>query len=464
MRKILSLLLTLCLFLTPVHAMAEGTCTQVQISDISLAIGDLDNRITLGMSLLLTMLSGDKGASLSLAVNDAEDNSLAAGGVSVDANGLTVLIDGMQSVYHLSYEALAALYPEEAGMSPDQLEKMFNLPVPANNEELPNSFTTFAEHLTGICNEVLSDAEPAPTGVETVSVFDAEYELQRVDLTVPAEAIQKVCLALLDEMSALSVGASDPFATARDELTDIDQDLTMRLWYNEDRSVVRVESDLYTADGEFLMPLVGEFLESETEGVFFQISTLESRDESTVQTGVFTNKDLSGAVQFGLFADSFDANGDMENTLQLLFGSDTYDDSDSLYAALSSTDASGTTELGCRYIYQYFSEDPIDLYSGYLLSWYTTYDDQMVKTDSNGLGFVLNIVRGSYDTDGTLSTEGVASIVEIDQMSEADIQQAQAELQGVLQNFIMGAMSDPGVQQLFILFSGMFNFIQSHNM
>lgn len=458
MRKILSLFLTLCLFLTPVHAMAEGTYTQVQISDISLSIGDMENPISLGMSLLLTMLNGDKGASLSLAVNDGQNNTLAASGISMDANGLTVLIDGMQSVYHLSYEALAELYPEEAGISPENLEKMFNRPVTANHEELASPFTTFAEHLAGICNEVLAEAEQTPIGVEAVNVFDAEYELQRVDLLIPAEGMQKVCLALLDEVSALAAEYPDQFAIDQDMLAQVRDELdcpevTMYLWYNEDRSVVRMESDLYSASGEYIMTVVGELLNTEAEGLCFQISLL---DGSTTEEGLYFVQDPSGAKQFGFFVNSIDTFDNTEQTVDLYFGSDTYEDLDSLYTVLSYTDDWSTTELGCRYIYQDFSEDSVEQYGGYLIIWYDTYDDQMVQTDSYNLGFTMDISRGSYDTDGTLSTDGAASIVEIDQMSDEDIQQTQAELNRVLQKFILDATGDPGVRQLVILFSGMF--------
>lgn len=478
MRKILSLLLTLCLFLTPMHAMAEGTCTQVQISDISLAIGDMENPITFGLSLLLTTLNGDKGTSLSLSVNNAENNTLAAGGVSVDANGLTWLISGMQTAYHLSFESLAALYSEQTGVSPDELETLFNddlekllnRPVTANNEEVTNSFQMSAEHLISICNEVLSDAEQTPIGVETVSVFDAEYELQRIDFTIPAEGMQKVCLTLLDEMSALSVGPSDPFATARDELADLDRDLTMRLWYNEELGVARIESDIPTKSnvyigGEYMMPLVGEFMNTETEGinVQFYVLAVDSVDGSTSEEGFYFSMDPSGATHSGFYIDFLDDGGDVEATFELSFGSGTYEDSNTAYIVFSCTEAP-VTAFGCNYIYQDLSEDPVEQSSGYLILWCDTYDDQTEQTDSYSLSFALDIVRGSYDTDGTLSPQGITSIVEIDQMSEADTQQAQAELQGVLQNFIMGAMSDPGVQQLFILFSGMLNFVQSHNM
>lgn len=471
MKKFLSLLLTLCLFLTPVHAMAEGTCTQVQISDISLAFGDLENPITLGMSMLLTMLSGDKGASLSLSVNDGQNNSLAAGGISMDANGMTVLIDGMQSAFHLSYEAIAALYPEEAGMSLNQLGMLSNHPVTANKEELVNpfaasaeDFTAFAEHLTSICIEVLGEAEQTPIGIETVSVFDAEYDLQRVDLTIPAEGIQKICLTLLDEVAALATVSPDQLAEARDKLAGIDQGLTMRLWNNEERSVGRIETDIPAQNepnGEYMTYLVGEFVNTETEGMNFQISIL---DGSTIEEGFYYSKDPSGATQYGFYADVLDADGDVEETLDLYFGSGTYEDSDTVYAVFSNTDALGTAEFGCNYIYQDLSSDAVEQYGGNFVIWFDTYDDQMVQTNSNSLHFALDIVRGSYDTDGTLSPQGITSIVEIDQMSDKDIQQAQTELLGVLQKFLMGAVSDPGVQQLIILFSGMFDFTQSHNM
>lgn len=466
MRKILSLFLTLCLFLTPVHALAEGTCTQMQISDISLSIGDMENPISIGMSVLLTLLNGDKGTSLSLSVNNAQNNSLAAGGVSMDANGLTALIDGMKTAYHLSYEALAAPYSEQVGMSLNQLGMLSNPSVTANSEELANPFptfaehfTTFAEHFTDLCNEVFTEAEQTPVGVEAVSVFDEEYELQRVDLTVPAEDMQKVCFALLDEISALAAEYPNQFAIDQDMLTQVRDELdcpevTFYYWYNEDRSVGRIESDLYTTSDEYIMTVVVESLNTETEGRCCQVSFL---DGSTTEEGFYCIIDPSGARQYGFYVNSIDAFENTEQTIDLFCGYEPYKDSKSLYAVLSYTDGSGTTELGCNYVYQDISEDPVEQYSGDTIIWYDIYDDQMVQTDSSNLRFTLDISRGSYDTDGTLSTQGVASIVEIDRMSEADIQQAQAELQGVLQNFIIGAMSDPGVLQLFMLFSGMFD-------
>lgn len=473
MKKILSFLLVLCLFLTPVHALAEGTYTQVQISDINLAFSDLEDPISIGLSLLLTSLSGDKGASLSLAVNDAQANMLAWGGISMDANGLTALIDGIQTAYHLSYEALDGPYSEQVGMSFNQLGMLSNGSVTANNEELANPFSTFSERfttlaelLTDICNEVLTEAEQTLIGIETVSVFDEEYELQRVDITVSAEDMQKICFAFLDEISALAAEYPDQFAIDQDMLTQLRDELdcpevTYHYWYNEDRSVWRVEADLYTTSDEYIMTVVVESLNTEAEGQCFQVSFL---DGSTTEEGFYFIIAPSGARQYGFYIDFFDASGNTEQSIKLFFGFEPYKDSNSVYAVLSYTDDSGTTELGCKYVYQDISEDPVEQYSGHMIIWYDIYDDQMVQTDSYSLGFTMDISHGSYDTDGTLSTEGVASIVEIDQMSDEDFQQAQAELNDFLQNFILEATADPGVRQLLMLFSGMFNSIESQNM
>lgn len=459
MKKILSLLLALCLILTPAHAFAEGTCTQMQISDISLATGDLENPITLGMSLLMTMLSGDKGASVSLTVNDAQNNTLAAGGVSMDTDGLTYLISGMQTAFHLSYESLATLYTKQTGISPDELDPLFTNPIPDNQEDLPNPFTASAERLIDIYTEVFRETEQTPNGVETVSVFDAEYKLQRVDLTISSESLQKICFALLDEMSTLATNYPEQFSIDQETLAQLhdnlayaaETDVPMRLWHSEDGSVTRVEADMYTASHELITTILSESLNTETDGDNWQISFIEPGDGS-VNPAFYFGKGPSKDIQFVLYDYLLDINGDIENTLELSFGCGTYEDSDTLYMVLSGANDLGTTELGCNYIYQDLSQDSVTQYGGYVILWCDTYDEWMVQTDSLNFSFALDFIHGSYDTDGTLSTQGITSIVEIDQMSEADIQQAEAELNGVLQNFIMAAASDPGVQQLLMLF------------
>ena len=92
MKKFLSILLTLCLLLAPMGALAESGATQLTIDMIELTIGDNDP-IELDLSLLLTLLNGDAGQSLSLAVNDAEGNPILAGGLSVAEDGLTGVMD-----------------------------------------------------------------------------------------------------------------------------------------------------------------------------------------------------------------------------------------------------------------------------------------------------------------------------------------------------------------------------------
>ena len=105
MKKFLSILLTLCLLLAPMGALAESGATQLTIDMIELTIGDNDP-IELDLSLLLTLLNGDAGQSLSLAVNDAEGNPILAGGLYVAEDGLTGVINGMSSAYRISPEAL----------------------------------------------------------------------------------------------------------------------------------------------------------------------------------------------------------------------------------------------------------------------------------------------------------------------------------------------------------------------
>ena len=170
MKKFLSILLTLCLLLAPMGALAESGATQLTIDMIELTIGDNDP-IELDLSLLLTLLNGDAGQSLSLAVNDAEGNPILAGGLSVAEDGLTGVINGMSNAYRISpeglQEALASI-EEELGMP---VEDALNQAT-ASGQALIDALTPSLENLSQVISEVISEAEVTQGPVEKVSVLD----------------------------------------------------------------------------------------------------------------------------------------------------------------------------------------------------------------------------------------------------------------------------------------------------
>lgn len=207
MKKFLSILLTLCLLLAPMGALAESGATQLTIDMIELTIGDNDP-IELDLSLLLTLLNGDAGQSLSLAVNDAEGNPILAGGLSVAEDGLTGVINGMSNAYRISPEALQealASLEEELGMP---VEDALNQAT-ASGQALIDALTPSLENLSQVISEVISEAEVTQGPVEKVSVLDKEYELQRADMTLTTEQFSRITAAfqqMLTDLQAVAPG------------------------------------------------------------------------------------------------------------------------------------------------------------------------------------------------------------------------------------------------------------------
>ena len=64
---------------------------------------------------------------------------------------------------------------------------------------------------------------------------------------------------------------------------------------------------------------------------------------------------------------------------------------------------------------------------------------------------MLNLANRAYETDGTLALS--LPVVDLDQMTDEQAEQAQNEISAVLQNAMLALMNDTGVQQLISLFT-----------
>ena len=281
MKKLLSVLLTLCLLLTPAFALAEGSVTQLEISQIELMIGD--ESFDFGLNLLLTLLSGDKGISLVVGVADDDGNSLAEAGLTANENGLTGMVDGMNNAYHITTEELmelASSIEEELGMSlSDALDQALSQADTLQSEIEPLLEEAFTEIV-----EVLDESEAVEREDETVYVLEEEYLLHRADVTVSADQVSRVMdavVTLLDKVQALY---PDKIEVDVDDLQSLEGSLDVRLWMNDEATVYRGEFDLNLSNGDetFTLPIVLEMVDDEVNGLTCDLSTTITEDDDSL--------------------------------------------------------------------------------------------------------------------------------------------------------------------------------------
>ena len=454
MKKLLSVLLTLCLLLTPAFALAEGSVTQLEISQIELMIGD--ESFDFGLNLLLTLLSGDKGISLVVGVADDDGNSLAEAGLTADENGLTGMVDGMNNAYHITTEELmelASSIEEELGMSlSDALDQALSQADTLQSEIEPLLEEAFTEIV-----EVLDESEAVEREDETVYVLEEEYLLHRADVTVSADQVSRVMdavVTLLDKVQALY---PDKIEVDVDDLQSLEGSLDVRLWMNDEATVYRGEFDLNLINGDetFTLPIVLEMVDDEVNGLTCDLSTTITEDDDSLYFLIsYSHNEGDEGVSQSLTLYMAEADAyEITNRATVVLSADTDAEGETtLLCYIDTDDGDEQNDMGVCYIYENTEEDDSFLHDAYMDLWYTSYMDGE-EVESYEVDFLLTVTRDATDLDGTLDLEGVP-LVNLSEMTEEQLEQAENELYSALQSLLLGLMNDTGVQQLITLFTG----------
>ena len=454
MKKLLSVLLTLCLLLTPAFALAEGSVTQLEISQIELMIGD--ESFDFGLNLLLTLLCGDKGISLVVGVADDDGNSLAEAGLTADENGLTGMVDGMNNAYHITTEELmelASSIEEELGMSlSDALDQALSQADTLQSEIEPLLEEAFTEIV-----EVLDESEAVEREDETVYVLEEEYLLHRADVTVSADQVSRVMdvvVTLLDKVQALY---PDKIEVDVDDLQSLEGSLDVRLWMNDEATVYRGEFDLNLSNGDetFTLPIVLEMVDDEVNGLTCDLSTTITEDDDSLYFLIsYSRNEGDEGVSQSLTLSMAEADAyEITNRATVVLSADTDAEGETtLLCYIDTDDGDEQNDMGVCYIYENTEEDDSFLHDAYMDLWYTSYMDGE-EVESYEVDFLLTVTRDATDLDGTLDLEGVP-LVNLSEMTEEQLEQAENELYSALQSLLLGLMNDTGVQQLITLFTG----------
>ena len=456
MKKLLSILLTLCLLMAPMGALAESGATQLTIDMIELTIGDNDP-IELDLSLLLTLLTGDAGSSLSLVVNDAEGTPILAGGLSVAEDGLTGVINGMSNAYRISpemlQEALASL-EEELGMPvADALNQ-----ATASGQALVDALNSSLESFSQVVSEVLSEVEVTQGPVEKVSVLDREYELQRTDMTLTTEQFSRITSSFLQILTDLQAAAPDQVDMGVDvsDLEGLETSMDARMWANDDLSVARSEFNLnLTRDGETItLPLVLELVDNPEDGMNAELSLAKVMDdgEEVYASLSYSSVEADGASSATVMLSAYLLD-DQENEGQLFvsMSADTTAEGETSYMfTFNGGENDDQFEAGVYYSFANTEDEYGTNHDAYVNLWLNIVEDG-ASTGKYEIDFLLNLANRAYETDGTLALS--IPVVDLEQMTDEQAEQAQNEISTVLQNAMLALMNDTGVQQLISLFT-----------
>ncbi len=454
MKKLLSILLTLCLLLAPMGALAEGGATQLTIEMIELTIGDNDP-IELDLSLLLTLLTGEAGSSLSLAVNDAEDSPILAGGLSLAEDGLTGVVNGMSNAYRIAPEALQSVLAsieEELGMPVGDAFNQATASSQALVDALMPSLEAFTQEISG----VLAEAEVTQGPVEKVSVLDREYELQRADMTLTAEQFSRITAALQKILTDLQAATPDQIDVDASDLEGLEGSLDARLWANDDLSVARGEFDLnLIRDGETIaLPLVLELVDTPEDGTNAELSLAQVTDdgEEIYASLSYASVEADGASSTVVLLSAYLLDSqENEDQLFISLRADSAAEGETSYMlTINGGENDDQFEAGVYYSFANTEDEYGANHDAYMNLWLNTVEDG-ASTGKYEIDFLLNLANRTYETDGTLALS--VPVVDLEQMTAEQAEQAQNEIAAVLQNAMLALMNDTGVQQLISLFT-----------
>lgn len=449
MKKLLSILLTLCLLLTPVLAQAQGTETQLRLSDISLYLGADSDPIDLGFGLLLQTMTGENGVSLMAHVVDGEDQPMGSALLSLGEDGLTAYYNGMSNAYSLPMAMVQELVSEledEMGMS---LEQMLE-EAASSSQKLEEGLTPSIENLMQVAGEVFAETELVAGEVETVPVLEEEYSLQRMDMTFTEAQCARVLEAAKQVLLDLKTMYPDEVELDLDDLEGLDTSMDVRLWSDEAMSVVRAEFDVKLAvEGENLMlPFALELVDNGEDYMGVDLSILMGEDGEAVFGLIsFLNSTTDGVTTQELMITGL--LGDLDNDYEqfvLYLSKDVDEENMVTYTALLNVvDGDEEGQLGASYAF-YNSEDDSFYHDGYMDLWMTMKEDGVVQSDYE-VDFLVSLVHSDTSTNGMVDLSGVP-VLDLSQMNDEQMDEAAAELMTQLQSLLLGLMNDTGVQQL----------------
>ena len=472
MKKILALIVAVILMAMPVAAFAEGEIpfalpnneTYIDLYDFNLYIGDLETPYaSLGIELFLDMVKSTDGAYaiLGASTQDNGETPLAAG-VNVREDGLELYLDGMQNSYHVSNEMLEQMFTQ----AKEELEKQLNISL----EDLPAlienamqqsqlSQQAFLEKLQDAVETFGKSVQLEQKGNETVTVFDQSMELVRLDLTIPAEALQQLMTDMsaaigeyMEQMKdALSAVGVNNFKMDEANLEEL-QDITGTIWTNEAGDALLALIDINATNGQ-TMTLRVQMLTDET-GVHIQLDTANPDDEE--ETAVFTvdlidEQDYDAGTERAYVYITLmitDDDGEVVTSAQIQEGVDVNKDYTSAYFAVEALSDGQQVSAGINYNFVNSEEDGAFTHNGYLRI-YATSGDQAYGADCS-----LMVVSAEPDaTDNGIVDFEVPS-VNLDEMTEEQMSEAQRDLQTTVQNGIMKLLSTEGISKLMTLTVG----------
>lgn len=459
MRKLISILLTLCLLLTPVLAQAETVATQISLEQIGLRLGANAEPIELGLRLLLTTLTGDEGVSLLAAVQDEEDQALAAAGLVLDENGLTGIYDGMTNSYRLSMETLTELVTELESEIEDELGMPLQdvlTQATTSVEQLQDTMTASLENCAQTFSQVFAEAEGTYNGMETVTVLGDEYSLESATLSLSQEQCAQILAAF--EQVLLDVQSLYPEQVELDlsALEGLGATVDMRICLSEDETVVRYDVDLnLTWDGETLtLPFVLESVNNGEDGIQMDMSMLLTEDDETVYALLsmesWEEEDVWGQ-DYLLGLVYLQADGTTESIYVDLGILEDTDGIVSYTLTMDVSDDEETYEIGGSYSYT-STNDGLFSHDAYVDLWMNGTENGQTVVDYE-VDFLLSIQSFPMDASDLLVLDD-SSILDVEQMTDEQAEQAVSELADRLQSLWLGLMNDTGVQQLITLLGG----------
>lgn len=455
MKKLLSILLTLCLLLTPVLAQAQGTETELRLSDISLYLGADSDPIELGIDLVLQTMTGENGASIMAHVLDDEDQTLGSALLSLGEDGLTAYYNGMSNAYCLPMAMVQALVSEledEMGMSLEQMLEQAG----STSQRLEEGLTPAIENLTQVAGEVFAEVELVAGEVETVSVLEEEYSLQRMDMTFTEAQCARVLEAAKQVLLDLKAMYPDEVDLDLDDLEGLTTSMDVRLWSDEAMSVVRADFNLnLSAEGESVtLPFVLEMVNNGEDYTAVDLSVMMGEGNDAIFGLISVLRSTTDGVtteELMITGLEGDMNNDYEQFV-LYLSKDVDEENIVTYTALLNlVDGDEEGQLGGCYSF-YNSEDDSFYHDGYMDLWMTMEEDGVVLTDYE-VDFLVNLVHSDTATDGTVEL-GDLSVLDLSQMNEEEMDRAAAELMGQLESLLLGLLNDTGVQQMITLLSG----------
>lgn len=214
MKRLLTLLLSAIMLLTPVLAGAESADGYYYFSlsnpVVEMAQGDMTNTVDLSGLELKLAAEGSEGAADIMIGLLANGKSAIAGYLGVDETGISAIVDGMQSSVSVPAAVLEALMQQAAAELESAANEMnisviggadgpTNIVVNGENLDLDEFFSAEAmAEFEAAMESFAAQIEVSEPEADVVMENDAEVPAQRVDYAIGTEALAGILKAAAD--------------------------------------------------------------------------------------------------------------------------------------------------------------------------------------------------------------------------------------------------------------------------